>query len=63
MLTLRSLLSARGNRLLVITEPMAKIAIVLDMLYPSAWLAEKSAVDPEGRTNMELQIQVHIKFC
>ncbi|KAF7983056.1 hypothetical protein HWV62_23949 [Athelia sp. TMB] len=41
-------------RLMVVTEPHAKMAIIYDMMYPSSWLAEKALNDPEGRTNAEL---------
>ncbi|TFY60628.1 hypothetical protein EVJ58_g5014 [Rhodofomes roseus] len=43
-------------RLLVITDPEAKIPMVLDMLFPRHWLDAKAAEDPENRTNRELQV-------
>ncbi|KAH9842334.1 Alpha/Beta hydrolase protein [Rhodofomes roseus] len=43
-------------RLLVITDPEAKIPMVLDMLFPRHWLDAKAAEDPESRTNRELQV-------
>lgn len=41
------------SRLLVVTDPNAKMQIIYDMLYPRSWLVEISLDDPEGRTNEE----------
>lgn len=45
-------------RLLTITDPHIKVAIILNMLYPQAWLTEKALDDAESRTNMEVQTKV-----
>ncbi|KAG2149332.1 Alpha/Beta hydrolase protein [Suillus clintonianus] len=42
-------------RLLMTGDPDVKVPILMDMLYPRAWLAEKAKDDPEGRTNLEVQ--------
>jgi pimeloyl-ACP methyl ester carboxylesterase len=51
-------------RLMTITEPKVKIPIILDMIYPEPWLAEKADNDAAGRTNREVQFEViRIWFC
>lgn len=40
---------------MAITDPHVKIPIILDMVYPQVWLAEKAEGDSEGRTNKEIQ--------
>jgi hypothetical protein len=47
-------------RLLMTGDPDVKVPIVMDMLYPQPWLAEKAEDDPEGRTNLEVQSAVSI---
>jgi len=42
-------------RLLVISDPEAKIPMTLGMLFPQHWLSAKAEDDPQGRTNLELQ--------
>ncbi|KII88937.1 hypothetical protein PLICRDRAFT_175189 [Plicaturopsis crispa FD-325 SS-3] len=42
-------------RLLTIKEPEVKIPLLLDMVYPRAWLDAKAADDPQGRTNEQVQ--------
>ncbi|KIJ60619.1 hypothetical protein HYDPIDRAFT_116918 [Hydnomerulius pinastri MD-312] len=46
-------------RLLTITDPEVKLPIVMDMLFPAEWLAQKADDDPEGRTNRELQSEIY----
>lgn len=41
-------------RLLMTGDPDAKVPILMDMLFPQSWLAEKAEDDPEGRTNLEI---------
>ncbi|KAG2366840.1 Alpha/Beta hydrolase protein [Suillus spraguei] len=36
-------------------DPAVKVPILMDMLYPEKWQAEKAKDDPEGRTNLEVQ--------
>lgn len=48
----------RVIRLMAITDPNIKIPIILEMVYPVAWLEEKAEGDPEGRTNREVQTKV-----
>lgn len=48
----------RCVRLLTVTDPIIKIPIILEMVYPVAWLEEKAEGDPESRTNRELQTKV-----
>lgn len=43
------------TRLLLTGDPDVKVPIVMNMLYPQPWLAEKAKDDPEGRTNLEVQ--------
>jgi hypothetical protein len=45
-------------RVLVAGDPDVKVPILMDMLYPQPWLAEKAKDDPEGRTNLEVQSAV-----
>ncbi|KZT03511.1 alpha/beta-hydrolase [Laetiporus sulphureus 93-53] len=42
-------------RLLAITDPEAKIPLVLDMVFPQSWLNAPAEGDPEDRTNREVQ--------
>ncbi|KIK45800.1 hypothetical protein CY34DRAFT_801102 [Suillus luteus UH-Slu-Lm8-n1] len=35
-------------------DPDVKVPILMDMLFPQPWLAEKAEDDPEGRTNLEV---------
>ncbi|KAH9930995.1 Alpha/Beta hydrolase protein [Fomitopsis serialis] len=44
-------------RLLVISDPEAKIPMILGMLFPQHWLNAKAEDDPQGRTNLELQAE------
>jgi hypothetical protein len=49
---------------MTITAPQVKIPIILDMIYPEPWLAEKAENDPAGRTNHEVQFEViRTSFC
>ncbi|KAG1774286.1 Alpha/Beta hydrolase protein [Suillus placidus] len=43
------------TRVLMTGDPDVKVPILMDMLYPQSWLAEKAKDDPEGRTNLEVQ--------
>lgn len=40
---------------MMIKEPEKKIPYVLEMLYPKEWLDAKAPLDPEGRTNREIE--------
>jgi hypothetical protein len=40
------------------SDPNVKVPIIMDMLFPEDWLAEKDTDDPEGRTNREVQSAV-----
>lgn len=41
-------------------NPEDRIPFVLEMLYPTAYLADKIADDPNGRTYRDKQIEVGI---
>jgi len=43
------------SRLLTMSDPNAKIPIIMDMLFPTNWLPLKAEDDPQGRTNYEIQ--------
>ena len=43
---------------MAITDPNVKIPIILEMVYPVAWLEEKAEGDPECRNNREIQTKV-----
>ncbi|KAG1858380.1 Alpha/Beta hydrolase protein [Suillus subalutaceus] len=49
------------TRLLMTGDPDVKVPIVMDMLYPQPWLAEKANDDPEGRTNLEVQSDFYLR--
>jgi hypothetical protein len=44
----------------MITDPCVKVPIILDMVYPQAWLTEKAPDDAECRTNMKVQTAVSL---
>lgn len=46
---------------MTIADPTKKIPIILPMIFPVAWLAEKAEDDPAGRTNREVQIEAFLK--
>lgn len=46
-------------RLLSLSDAEVKIPVVLNMLFPPKWLAEKAEDDPQGRTNAEVQASLH----
>jgi len=48
------------HRLLTISDPYIKVPIMLDMLFPRAWLTESALDDAEGRSNMEVQTKVSL---
>jgi hypothetical protein len=48
------------TRLVFIADPAKKVPLVMDMLYPSKWLAEHDEDDPQGRTNREVQAEVRL---
>ncbi|ETW77912.1 Esterase/lipase/thioesterase [Heterobasidion irregulare TC 32-1] len=43
------------GRLFLIADAENKLPILLDMVFPQEWLAQKAEDDPEGRTNREIQ--------
>jgi hypothetical protein len=45
---------------LTIIDPKIRVPIVLDMLFPQAWLIEKAKDDAAGRTNEEVEAEVSI---
>ncbi|KAG0706337.1 Alpha/Beta hydrolase protein [Suillus ampliporus] len=47
------------TRLLMTGDPDVKVPIIMNMLYPQPWLAEKAKDDPEGRTNLEVQSDIY----
>lgn len=47
-----------ARRLLMTGDPNVKVPIIMNMLFPQEWLAEKATDDPEGRTNLEVQSTV-----
>ena len=47
-------------RLFLIADAEKKLPILLDMVFPQEWLAQKAEDDPEGRTNREIQTGVGI---
>jgi len=48
------------TRLVFIADPAKKVPLVMDMLYPTKWLAERDEDDPQGRTNREIQAEVRL---
>lgn len=43
-------------------DPDVKVPILMDMLFPQSWLAEKAEDDPEGRTNLEVHSAVSTAY-
>ncbi|EAU82478.2 hypothetical protein CC1G_08229 [Coprinopsis cinerea okayama7 len=46
-------------RLLFTPDPVQKVPLVLEMLYPPEWLDSKAEGDDKGRTNREIQTEVN----
>lgn len=49
------------TRLVFIADPAKKVPLVMDMLYPSNWLAEHDEDDPQGRTNRDVQSESFLR--
>lgn len=45
-------------RLMITPDPLRKVPIVMDMLFPAAWLDSQAEDDTDGRTNRQVQIEV-----
>ena len=39
-------------------DPVAKVPVVMGMLFPSNWLDSKAENDDKGRTNLQVQGEV-----
>ncbi|KAG5653287.1 hypothetical protein H0H81_001351 [Sphagnurus paluster] len=39
-------------------DPAKKVPIIMDMIFPIAWLNSKAEDDPAGRTNRQIQSEV-----
>ncbi|KAF9468764.1 alpha/beta-hydrolase [Collybia nuda] len=48
-------------RLIVTPDVAKKVPIIMDMLYPEAWLNAKAEGDPEGRTNRHMQSEAYLR--
>jgi hypothetical protein len=46
-------------KLTFITDPVKKVPIVLDMLFPSEWLDERDSDEP-AKTNRQVQAEVRL---
>lgn len=45
---------------MTVRDPEVKVPMILDMVFPQAWLDAKATDDPQGRTNRELQTKVKV---
>ncbi|KAI5124320.1 hypothetical protein M0805_008927 [Coniferiporia weirii] len=48
-------------RLLTLSDPVQKVPIILDMVFPETWLSAKAEGDPQNRSNREIQVEKYYR--